>query len=131
MSMGYAITGKGLTHLARLPCLEILILGGLLKLTNDGLESLGKRGLLRTLFIRGNTRCDDGGFYHIAMNCSHLKLIDICYMSSITSATLKALIEARAMRDDEYKSPTLQIFAEGILHFPFLVSFSDINFIMD
>ncbi|XP_041453747.1 F-box/LRR-repeat protein 2-like [Lytechinus variegatus] len=63
MSMGYAVTGKGLTHLARLPCLAILILGGLLKLTNDGLESLGKRGLLRTLLIRSNTRCDDGVCY--------------------------------------------------------------------
>ncbi|XP_063966707.1 uncharacterized protein LOC129254741 [Lytechinus pictus] len=88
------ITDVGMRSLAHCPCLEVLNISYLGKVTDEGFKHLALAGRLQTLVAR-SLHITDEAIGHLAAHCLRLRELDVCGCTALTINSVQVFLEAR------------------------------------
>jgi hypothetical protein len=87
---GRRFTDAAVRELAKLPNIEVIIVAGSFKLTNDGVGALAEAKTLREVTLHVGPRCTDEGVKEL-LKLEHLQWIEIQGMERVEQSTIDAL----------------------------------------
>ncbi|XP_066993026.1 F-box/LRR-repeat protein 20 isoform X2 [Anabrus simplex] len=98
-----SLTDRGLKYLARLPCLENLSASYLADVSDDALDTIADKGLLKVLKCRGCPTFTDAGCMRVVALCTELELFDFSGCDYVSELTINAAKDAVKLRTNNVK----------------------------